>query len=111
MRNLTRPPSAIGMKKAQRRLQRRILLEHGEFGLCCVEMPSLRKFRLISYTRSNPRTTRRFAGLPLNEFPPGTMGCGPRVGPLVAVGHFCEIVIAKDFWANIGLGKASRDNG
>src|SRR5712671_4287170 len=29
-------------------------------GLCCVEIPSLRKLRLISYTRSRPPTTNRF---------------------------------------------------
>src|SRR5580698_594836 len=28
-------------------------------GLCCVDTPSLRKFRLISYTRSKPPTVRR----------------------------------------------------
>src|ERR1035441_2933094 len=30
-------------------------------GLCFVETPSLRKFRLISYTRSRPPTTSRFS--------------------------------------------------
>src|SRR5277367_5103196 len=29
-------------------------------GLCLVEIPSLRKLRLISYTRSNPPTVSRF---------------------------------------------------